>query len=245
MQRQHTQPGASGGAHSLDDAAQANSLVTALQNQVSAPQTLVNSLQPKVGGVGAWFGIARPRQPPAGDTSPQHLDLCVNVCGLCPAIPGTLPPEIPMMTTLLQDGTILEDDAGQLTLFRTTAHGKWIVPENDGLPDVPGTTRYRATFLWLGQTPPALGVLDNAVRTRFVTYFDPNDPDRMLGFIQPYFFPIATGGIVNVIPANPADPVASNHIPAIDPEAELPSDCQLDKGCLGTYHFVLRRTPPK
>jgi hypothetical protein len=192
--------------------------------------------------IGAWFGIARPCAPPAGDTSSLHAALCEDVCGLCPAIPGTLPPELVMMPTLLADSTMLADDAGELTLYHTTAHGKWMVSENDGLPDRPGTTRYRATFFWLGQTPPALGVLGNAVRPRFVTYFDPTDPDRMIGFIQPYFFPIATGGIVNVIPASPLDLIASNHIPAIDPlVSPLPDGCQLDKGCLGTYHFVIRR----
>src|SRR5262249_27276550 len=175
------------------------------------------------------------------DTSPVHAEFCTTVCGLCPNT-GILPPEIPMMSTLLEDGTVLADDAGELTLYHTTAHGKWIVSESDGLADRPGTTRYKATFVWLGQTSPVFGVLGNAVRPRFVTYFDPASPDEMIGYIQPYFFPIATGGTVIVTPASPLDPLSSNHIPVIDPLASpLPTGCQLDKGCLGTYHFVIRR----
>lgn len=192
--------------------------------------------------IGAWFGIARPCPADPSD-GPAHAAFCEQVCGLCPSIPGTLPPEVPMMPTLLADGTVLADDAGELGLYHTTAHGKWQVSESDGLPDRPGTTRYRATFFWLGQFgPPPTNQLDNAVRPRFVTYFDPSDPDRMIGFIQPYFFPFAAGGQVIVNPFNPADALAGNHIPAIDPlVSPLPEGCQLDKGCLGTYHFVIRR----
>ena len=85
-------------------------------------------------------------------------------------------------------------------------------------------------------------MLGNAVRPRFVTYFDPTDPDRMIGYLQPYFFPIASGGTVIVDPASPLDPLAGNHIPTIDPlTSPLPPGCDLSKGCLGTYHFVIRR----
>jgi hypothetical protein len=191
--------------------------------------------------IGAWFGIARPCPADAATDGPVHVAFCQQVCGICPNIPGTLPPEVPMMPTLLADGTVLADDAGELSLYHTTAHGKWEVSEDDGLPDREGTTRFRATFFWLGQTGPT-NRLDNAVRPRFVTYFDPSDPDRMIGFIQPYFFPIATGGLVVVNPFDPTDPFAGNHLPAIDPlVSPLPEGCQLDKGCLGTYHFVIRR----
>ena len=205
-----------------------------------APVTLL-SPKTEADPIGAWFGIARPCPPPAGDTSPEHAAFCTSVCGTCPSVPGVLPPEIPLMTTLLADGTILADDAGQLALYHTTAHGEWTTSESDGLPDRPGTQRVKAAFLWLGQNSLGSNRLDNAVRPRFVTYFDPGDPDRMLGFLQPYFFPIATGGIVNVVPASPADPLDSNHIPVVDPLATLPTGCDLSKGCLGTYHFVIRR----
>src|SRR5262249_35255224 len=161
--------------------------------------------------IGAWFGIARPCAPPAGDTSPEHAAFCTEICGLCPNT-GILPPEVPMMPTLLADNTVLADDAGEIGLYHTTAHGKWEGSANAGLPARPGPPRFSASFIWLGQPPPAFGVLGNAVRPRFVTYFDPDDPDRMIGFIQPYFFPIASGGTVIVNPASPLDPFASNHI---------------------------------
>jgi hypothetical protein len=154
-----------------------------------------------------------------------------------------------MIPTLLADGTVLADDAGELGLYHTTAHGKWAASANDGLPDRPGTHRLKATFLWFGQFgPPPTNRLDNAVRTRFVTYFDPADPDRMIGFIQPFLFSFvppgfSTGGIVNVVPASPADNVASNHTPLLDPLASLPAGCTLPPagGCLGAYRFVIRR----
>jgi len=187
--------------------------------------------------VGAWFGIARPCPAPAGD-SPDHAAFCTAVCGACPNA-GVLPPEVPMMPTLHVDGTMIEDDAGEIGLYHTTAQGKWTSSAGDDLPDRPGTDRFKGTFLWFGQTPPAFGLLGNAVRTRLVTYSDPLDPDRMIGFIQPYFFPIATGGLVVVNPAT--DLFAGNHIPTIDPLASLPSGCDLAKGCLGTYHFIIRR----
>jgi len=205
----------------------------------------------KPDAIGAWFGIARPCPPPAGDTSPEHAAFCVAVCGLCPSTPGTLPPEVPMMPTLLADGTVLADDAGELGIYHTTAHGKWTVSENDGLPNRPGTQRLKATFFWLGQNSLGANRLDNSVRPRFVTYFDPKDPDRMIGFIQPFFFTpfppgFSTNGIVNVVPASPIDNLASNHIPAVDPLGPLPAGCPgpaAGGNCLGTYHFVIRRVP--
>lgn len=199
--------------------------------------------------VGAWFGIARPCPPPAGDTSPAHAAFCTAVCGACPSVPGTLPPEVPMMPTLLADGTVLADDAGELSIYHTTAHGKWVESRNDGLPNLFGRQRFKAHFLWLGQNSFGSNKLDNAVKPRFVTYFDPDDPDRMIGYIQPHFYsPVppafSTNGIVNVVPANPADNVASDHIPAVDPLAPLPPGCSTPAtggNCLGTYHFVIRR----
>ena len=204
-----------------------------------------NSNSKKADPIGAWFGIARPCPANAVTDSPVHAAFCTAVCGAC-ANAGILPPEVPMMSTLLADGTVLADDAGEISLYHTTAHGKWTTSEDDGLVDRPGTQRLKATFLWLGQTPPSSGVLGNGVRPRFVTYFDPKDPDRMIGYIQPYFFPIAAGGLVVVNPPNPLDPFAGNHIPTIDPlVSPLPAGCDLAKGCLGTYHFVIRRVKPQ
>ena len=118
--------------------------------------------------VGSWFGIARPCPANPTTDSTNHAAFCGAVCGLCPNA-GVLPPEIPMLPTLLADGTITEDDSGEIGLFHTSAHGLWTLSEGDGLPDRPGTQRVKAAFLWLGQTPPAFGLLGNAVRTRFVT----------------------------------------------------------------------------
>jgi len=153
------------------------------------------------------------------------------------------------MATLSADGTALADDAGELALYHTPAHGQWTVSTNDGLVDRPNTSRFKATFLWLGQNVSGSNKLDNAVRLRFVTYVDPNDPDRMIGFIQPHFFSpfspgFATNGIVNVVPASPTDTFTSNHLPLFDPLQPLPAGCTtpLSSGtCLGTYHFVVRR----
>jgi len=211
--------------------------------------------------VGAWFGIARPCPGDPSTDSPTHLALCQAVCGLCSSIPGTLPPEVPMMPTLLADGTVLADDAGEIGRYHTTAHGNWTTSSNDGLPDWQNMARYKATFFWLGSLGPGQGgfpgspvstevygtcCFSNSVRPRFVTYFDPADPDRMIGYIQPYFFPFvdAKTGSVLVNPFNPADPKAGNHIPAtqLDPiGGALPAGCDNSKGCLGTYHFVIRR----
>jgi len=182
--------------------------------------------------IGAWFGIARPCPADPVLDSLEHAAFCRAACGACPSVPSALPPEVPMMPTLLADGTVLADDAMELISPHTTAHGKWTVSENDGLPDRIGTTRFKATFFWLGGG-------SNSVRPRFVTYFDPTDPDRMIGFIQFYSFPFAPGGTVIVLP--PTDPLLGNHIPAIDPLATLPSACTPEHGCLGTYHFVIRR----
>jgi len=199
--------------------------------------------------IGAWFGIARPCPPPPGDTSASHAAFCTLVCGACPNVPGTLPPEVPMMPTLLADGTVLADDAGELQVYHTTAHGKWAESKDDGLPNLFGRQRFKAHFLWLGQNAFGSNKLDNAVKPRFVTYFDPEDPDRMIGYIQPHFYspgptPFSTNGIVNVRPANPADVFSGDHIPAVDPLAPLPTGCNTPAtggNCLGTYHFVIRR----
>jgi hypothetical protein len=189
--------------------------------------------------VGAWFGIARPCPANAASDSGDHAALCTAVCGACPNA-GVLPPEVPMSLALEADGTVVEEDASQVSLYHTPAHGQWTLSAGDGLVDRPGTDRFKGTFLWLGQTPPAFGLLGNAVRTRLITYSDPLDPDSMIGIIQPYFFPIAASGLVVVNPAS--DPFNGNHIPTIDPlVSPLPSGCDLTKGCLGTYHFIIRR----
>ena len=152
-----------------------------------------------------------------------------------------------MMPTFLADGTVLAEDVGSLFVPHTTAHGKWIVSEDDGLPDRPGTQRVRATFFWLQGGPG--GTFAGSLRPRFVAYFDPKDPDRMIGFLQPYFFPFVNPdtGLIRVEDKN-KDIFMGNHSPlkALDPlGGDLPPGCDLAKGCLATYHFIIRRTPVK
>jgi len=208
--------------------------------------------------IGAWFGIARPC--PASDTedSSEHAAFCRQVCGNCPSIPGTLPPEVPMMPTLLADGTVLADDAGEINRYHTTAHGKWSANSSASV-QIAGRDRFDATFLWLQSSPAqaapgSLGDLIGqlggtccfaaAVRPRFVTFFDAKDPDRMLGFIHLFFNASATPekGLVKTNPPSSSDTFAGNHIPAtgVDPMVTLPP-CEPQNGCLGTYHFVIRR----
>ncbi|MCU1329405.1 MAG: hypothetical protein JWN34_4775 [Bryobacterales bacterium] len=202
--------------------------------------------------VGAWFGIARPCPADSQTDSPVHTAFCQAVCGLCSSIPNTLPPEVPMMPTFLADGTVLADDAGEIVRYHTTGHGNWAAsPRSDDLPDWLGLARSKATFFWLGSTatdkePFGTCCFSNTVRPRFVAYFDPADPDRMIGYIQPYAaFPVdpKTGAMI-VKPGTPADTKAGNHIPAAQGDLlanPLPAGCRNDLGCLGTYHFVIRR----
>lgn len=191
--------------------------------------------------IGAWFGIARPCPADPAADSALHAELCQAVCGTCPSIPGALPPEVPMMPTLVSDGTVLLDDFGGVGGGHTTAHGVWIRSREETLPDGKPRQRFQASFIWL-QGSPSPGV----VRPRFVTYFDPKDPDRMLGYLQYYFFPLfdPATGLVIVSPASRLDPLAGDHIPApgVDPLAMPPPEtCTQVDHCLGTYHFVIRR----
>jgi hypothetical protein len=220
--------------------------------------------------VGAWFGIARPcPADPAGD-SPVHAAFCQAICGTCGSIPGTLPPEVPMMPVFVSDGTVTADDAGEIGRYHTTAHGHWVASSGDGLPDWTSPTtgavlaRSKATFFWLGSSfgpgafngspataePYGTCCFNNVVRPRFVAYFDPSNPNEMIGFIQPYAVPSFTSastGLVTVVPYNGSNPLEGNHIPVPQNDLignPLPAGCQNNLGCLGTYHFVIRRIQP-
>ncbi len=100
--------------------------------------------------VGAWFGIARPCPADSATDSAVHVAFCQAVCGTCTSIPGTLPPEVPMMPTMLSDGTVIADDAGEIARFHTTAHGHWEASKNDGLPDWQGLTPREGNILLAG-----------------------------------------------------------------------------------------------
>jgi len=219
--------------------------------------------------VGAWFGIARPC--PADKTdSPVHAAFCQAICGTCSAIPGTLPPEVPMMPIFMSDGTVAADDAGEISRFHSPAHGHWMASVDDGLPDwtssITGETlaRSKATFVWLGSAfgagyyngspataePYGTCCFNNLVRPRFVAYFDESNPNEMIGFIQPYAVPSFTDpttGLVKVVPYNGSNTLEGNHIPVPQDDliaGPLPAGCQNNLGCLGTYHFVIRRIQP-
>jgi hypothetical protein len=195
--------------------------------------------------VGAWFGIARPC-PATGDDA-GHAAFCQEICGTCASIPGTLPPEVPMMPSILGDGNVVVNDAGSIPVFHTTAQGQWAADPTDPI-QIRGRVRYQASFLWLQGSPDQIAGASvqrqfvGVARPRFVTYFDPKNPDSMQGYIQPHFFPIVgANGLVNVLPSNIAGAYETNHFPAINPLGRLPQGCQTGAGCLGTFHFTIHR----
>jgi hypothetical protein len=199
--------------------------------------------------VGAWWGIARPC-PADPSSDPTHVGLCQQICGACPFIPGTLPPEVPMMPNILGDGTVVVNDAGSIPVFHTTAQGQWAADPN-GDVQLAGRARYQASFVWLQGSPDQVSGTNvirqfvGVARPRFVTFFDPNNPDEMVGYIQPYFFPIVgAGGAVNVLSVAQAGAFEGNHFPALNFFQNLPAGCDPTKGCLGTYHFTINRIKP-
>jgi hypothetical protein len=222
--------------------------------------------------VGAWFGIARPCPTPvigvtagtAGDDS-AHTALCTQICGQCAFQAGALPPEVPMMPQILADGNVVVNDAGSVPVFHTTASGVYAADPDPSQPQIPGRTRYQASFVWIQGTGgtafenhPPIGGTNAAffavARPRFVVYFDPNNPDVMFGYIQPHLFPIVgSNGLVTVIPPSSLSPLVAafegNHLIAPVSPLEsgnnflgpLPAGCDTTKGCLGTYHFTIHR----
>ena len=194
--------------------------------------------------VGTWFGVARPC-PATGDDA-GHAAFCQAICGSCESTPGTLPAEVPMMPTIHADGTVTVNDAASIPVFHTTAQGAWAADPDPSQPQFPGWTRYQASFIWLqgdgGQPARFIGV----ARPRFVTYFDPTNPDNMFGYIQPHFFPIvASSGLVDVLPSGFKGSLdVTNHYPTLDFLARLPPGCtaiQNGGSCFGTFHFTIHR----
>lgn len=200
--------------------------------------------QAAVGAVGTWFGIAR-ACPASGDDA-DHAAFCEAVCGLCASTPGTMPPEIPMLPTIHADGTMTVNDAGSIPVPRTTAQGAWAADPDPSQVQLPNNTRYQGTYMWLQGNGGNPGQFIGVARPRFVTFWDPANPDNMIGYIQPHFYPI-------VGPSTFVDVLASgfkgalnvtNHYPAIDPLAQLPAGCtpfQNGGNCFGTFHFTLHR----
>jgi hypothetical protein len=246
------------------------SAVLAIYDHTSSPAVIVHA-QGKSGNapgqqggpspVGAWFGVARPCPPPtptvAGgvDDDTAHATLCQQICGKCSSVPGSLPPEVPMMPSILGDGNVVVNDAGSIPVFHTTAQGQWAADPDPAQPQLPGRTRYQATFVWLQGSGGPNAQFVGVARPRFVTYFDENNPDVMVGYIQPHFFPIVgAGGKVNVVASNLAGSFEANHLIAPISPLEtttnflgpLPAGCKtpidtVPGFCLGTYHFTIHR----
>jgi hypothetical protein len=196
------------------------------------------------GVVGAWFGIARPC-PATGDDA-GHAAFCQAVCGTCLSTPGTMPPELPMMSTLHADGSVLANDAGAIAVFHSAAQGVWTADPDPAQPQFADKTRYQATFMWLQSNGGQPGQFIGLARHRFVTYWDPGNPDNMIGYIQPHFYPIVGGGgLVDVLPSGLKGTLdVTNHYPTIDPLGSLPAGCtpfQNGGNCFGTFHFTLHR----
>ena len=232
----------------------------AVYSRITDPATTVLAKgQPAAGPtpVGAWFGIARPCPPSFADA--DHAALCQQICNDCKAAPGALPPEVPMMPQILADGNVVVNDAGSVAVFHTTASGTYAADPDPYQPQIPGRARYQASFLWLQGSPDKLGKVNadpnvpevnrafiGVARPRFVTYFDPQNPNTMFGYIQPHFFPIVNfaTGLVNVLAPSIAGPLEANHLTTINFLGPLPAGCDLTKGCLGTYHFTIHRITP-
>ena len=152
-----------------------------------------------------------------------------------------------MMPTIHADGTVTVNDAGSIPVFHTTAQGAWAADPDPKQPQFKGKTRLQASFIWLQGSPiPGAGnQFVGVARPRFVTYWDPKNPDNMIGYIQPYFFPITSPPdfLVNVAPPPNAkgNLDVTNHYPALDFLAKLPPTCEPQFGCLGTFHFTIHR----
>lgn len=152
-----------------------------------------------------------------------------------------------MMPTIHADGTVTVNDAGSIAVFHTTAQGAWAADPDRTQPQFPGKTRYQASFVWLQGDGAQPGHFIGVARPRFVTYFDPNNPDNMIGYIQPLFFPIVNPatGLVNVEPSGSKGSLdVTNHYPVLDFLAKLPPGCtpfQEGGNCFGTFHFTIHR----
>ena len=84
----------------------------------------------------------------------------------------------------------------------------------------------QASFVWLQGDGGQPGQFIGVARPRFVTYWDPANPDNMIGYIQPHFFPIVgAGGLVDLRSGFKGSLNVTNHYPVIDPLAQLPHGC--------------------
>jgi hypothetical protein len=201
--------------------------------------------------VGAWFGVARPCTP--GDRFPvppgtDDQSICSQAClGVCP--PSNFPvDEVTMLPNILADGTVLADDFAELLDHHSTAQGRWTYAGSVTI-DGKKMDQYQASFIWFDARSPQdvdpqnpLSIFLGVIRPRFVTFFDPTNPDVMRGYIQPYVYTMTDKtGIVQLQPGTP--------FPSADPVARLPVTCDpkalTNPYCAGTLHFVIRRLQPQ
>ncbi len=142
-------------------------LLLCLSVDSSAQQTLRNRLE-----VGSWFGRALPDDP---STSPFS--------------------EVVMTPTFMADGTIIANDAHELTNVHGTSHGHWVTT---------GPNTIHATFIWLSLSAEKPNGFTGMVKVRLFGRIDPSNPDKMIGKVYPVFFPEGTDALV----ANDADGIA-------------------------------------
>jgi hypothetical protein len=168
------------------------------------------------------------------------------VCASCASTPGTLPPEFVLMSTIHADGNIAASDSSAIAVFHSPSQGEWAADPDPTRVQFAGKTRYQATFVWLQGNGATPGNFIGLARQRLVAFWDPGNPDNMIGYVQPHFFPIVgSGGMVDVLPSSSRGALdVTNHYPVLDPLALLPPGCtpfQDGGNCFGTFHFTLHR----
>ena len=134
-------------------------LLVCFSTDSSAQQTLRNRLE-----VGSWFGRALPDDP---STSPFS--------------------ELVMTPTFMADGTIIANDAHELTSVHGTSHGHWVTT---------GPNTIHSTFIWLSLSAEKANGFTGMVKVLLFGRIDPSNPDRMIGKVYPVLFPEGTDALV-------------------------------------------------
>jgi hypothetical protein len=221
--------------------------VFALALAVGLTSSTVNAQTTSPSPVGTWFGIARSCNSPSRFPQPAGTidqSICQEACvGACPKT--TFPiDEVTMIPMLFADGSVVATDHAALVDGHPIGQGRW---EAAGQTLIGGKLYYRiqASFMWFQPRQPQdvnpsnpwskfLGM----AHPRFVMFLDPDNPDVVKGYLQPYLFSITDSyGIVNLQPGTP--------YPTPDPLMTLPQTCdptvQSNPYCFGTFMFVIRR----
>jgi len=157
--------------------------------------------------IGSWFGRATP------------------VPGKVVCQPGTagcaVPPEVIMVFSLHNDGTMVAMDSNFFAASHTTAHGQW---------QFTGPTSIKAAFTFLQSGPGGafIGSFKNVFQSSLT------DPDRMEGTIDAYLYAyVGDNGLVVT---------DSDGFPSPNPLSP-PQACATTPGCapLGQFAFKIRR----